>query len=80
MVPIPHEIEDEFPEHAERISELSRTSAEFADLLEVYRKINLAVVRAETGEQPTDDVHLTELRKQRLALKDQIYVALTHPA
>jgi len=34
--------------------------------------VNRAVHRAETNIEPTSDEHMNMLRKQRMALKDQI--------
>ncbi|MDU8926618.1 YdcH family protein [Alisedimentitalea sp. MJ-SS2] len=76
----PHELNDDFPEHAEKIAALKASDAHFAKLSDEYHEINRAVHRAETDVEPTDDVHLTEMRKERAFLKDQIYHMLTHDA
>ncbi|MGJ8529980.1 YdcH family protein [Maritalea sp.] len=72
----PHELHEEFPEHNERIHELKTSDAHFSKLFDSYHEINRAVHRAETNVEPTDDVHLEEMRKQRLALKDELYALL----
>lgn len=73
----PHELLEEFPEHADKISALKTSDAHFARLAEEYHEINRAVHRAETDVEPTDDLHMAEMRKQRAALKDEIYRMLT---
>ncbi len=72
----PHELGDDFPGQANLIHELKTTNAHFAHLAERYHEINRAVHRAETDVEPTDDRHMAEIRKERMALKDQISAAL----
>ena len=76
----PHALTEDFPEHVEKIAEMKAADAHFAKLTDEYHEINRAVHRAETDVEPTDDLHLQEMRKQRAHLKDQIYHALTHDA
>lgn len=72
----PHELAEEFPDHVQSMHELKSSDAHFARLMDEYHEINRAVHRAETDIEPTDDLHMAEMRKQRLALKDQIRAAL----
>jgi len=72
----PHEIQEEFPEYRDRIHELKQENGHFARLLDEYHEVNREVHRAETNVEPTDDLHLAELRKKRLALKDEIWAML----
>lgn len=76
----PHELHEEFPEFAQRISALKASDPHFAKLAEDYYEVNRAVYRAETNLEPTDDFHEQDMRKKRAALKDEIYRLLTHPA
>ncbi|PUB15416.1 YdcH family protein [Yoonia sediminilitoris] len=76
----PHELADEFPEHVERMHELRASDAHFAKLFDAYHTTNRAVHRAETDVEPTSDEHLVTLRKERMALKDQIYAQLSKAA
>jgi len=64
---------EEFPEHAEKMHDLRRNDAHFARLFDDYHHINRAVHRAETNVEPLDDLAEMTLRKQRAALKDEIY-------
>lgn len=72
MTHTPHELHEEFPDQAQRISELKSADAHFARLADDYHEINRAIHRAETDVEPTDDLHMAEMRKKRLHLKDQI--------
>lgn len=76
----PHELAEEFPDQVEAIHKLKTSNAHFAKLVDEYHEINRAVHRAETDVEPTDDLHMTEMRKQRLALKDEIARMLAAPA
>ncbi len=76
----PHELTEEFPEFADKMTELRQTDKHFAKLADEYHDLNRAVHRAETDVEPTDDLHLMEMRKQRLALKDQIHSILLQGA
>ncbi|AQZ52087.1 MAG: DUF465 domain-containing protein [Martelella sp.] len=69
----PHELADEFPEFADRIHELKVEDAHFAKLFDDYHEVNRAIHRAEENIEPTDDVHMEEMRKRRMVLKDEIY-------
>lgn len=69
----PHELAEEFPEYAEKMSELKQSDAHFAKLADEYHEINRAVHRAETDVEPTDDLNMAAMRKQRMVLKDQIW-------
>lgn len=68
----PHELADEFPQDAQRIHDLKSANAHFARLCEQYHEINRAIHRAETRVDVVVEEHESALRRQRLALKDQI--------
>ena len=73
----PHELAEEFPAEALKISALKETDAHFARLVDEYHEVNRAVHRAETRVEPVSDERERELRKQRGALKDQIWQRLS---
>jgi hypothetical protein len=73
----PHELAADFPEHAEKISALRQSNAHFARLSDEYHALNREVHRAETDVEPTSDDHLSEMRKKRMVLKDELYGLLT---
>ena len=57
--------------------DLKSSDGHFARLFDEYHEVNRAVHRAETKVEPTDDMHLEEMRKSRMRLKDEIYGMLT---
>jgi uncharacterized protein YdcH (DUF465 family) len=71
-----HDILHEFPEFKEKITALKTSDAHFRKLFDEYHELDHAVHRAETQSEPTTDEHLTELRKKRVHLKDQIFTIL----
>ena len=68
----PHELSEEFPDKIDRIHELKESDAHFRKIFDEYHNLNRAIHRAETKVEPVDHLHEETLRKQRLALKDQI--------
>jgi len=76
----PHELHEEFPQQAERLRELKASNPHFAHLAERYHEVNRAVHRAETDVEPTGDAHMTELRRERMRLKDEIAGILSDSA
>jgi hypothetical protein len=72
----PHELHDEFPEFAERMSELKQSDAHFARMAERYHELNRKVHSAETNVAPMEELAEMQLRKERAALKDEIYAYL----
>ena len=72
MAHTPHELADEFPEHADRIHDLKLTNAHFAKLCDAHHEVNRDIHRGETNIEPLDDSHLEELKKRRLAILDEI--------
>lgn len=72
----PHELAHDFPEYADAIAELKGKDAHFARLMDEYHEINRAVHRAETNVEPVADLTEDEMRKKRMALKDELYQML----
>ena len=68
----PHELLEEFPDQHDAIHTLKGDNAHFGKLFDEYHVVNRSIHRAETNVEPTDDLHMAEMRKQRLALKDEI--------
>lgn len=69
----PHELAEEFPQYVDQMSELKQSNAHFAKLADEYHDVNRAIHRAETDVEPTDDMNMAALRKQRMTLKDEIW-------
>ncbi len=76
----PHTLGEEFPDQMDSIHALKVSDASFAQLLADYDEVNDEIHLAETNVQPTSQDHETELRKRRLAIKDQIAQALSQAA
>lgn len=72
----PHELIEEFPDQIDTMHTLKEANAHFAKIYDEYHFINRAIHRAETDVEPTDDLHISEMRRQRMALKDQVSAAL----
>lgn len=72
----PHELAEEFPQDVDKMHALKTTDNHFAKLFEAYHTVNRAVHRAETGVDPVDDFTDQKMRKERLALKDEIAAIL----
>ena len=77
MSHVPHELAEEFPDAVERIHALKTSDTHFAKLADEYHELNREIHRAETDVEPISDAHMTDLRKKRMALKDEIYTILT---
>jgi uncharacterized protein YdcH (DUF465 family) len=69
----PHELAQEFPEHAAAIQQLRGADAHFAQLVDDYHAVNREIHRAETLIQPVTPEHEAELRRKRMLLKDEIW-------
>ena len=68
-----HDILHEFPDKAEKIHELKISNNHFRRLFDEYHEVDHTIHSYESGAQATTDEHLTDLRKQRVHLKDSIY-------
>ncbi|MEM0950022.1 MAG: DUF465 domain-containing protein [Pseudomonadota bacterium] len=80
MTHTPHELAADFPELTDRIHELKDSDPHFARLMEEYHALNRKVHRAETLVEPRSELSEMDLRKRRMALKDELYRLLTAPA
>lgn len=71
-----HDLKTEFPNKEELIHQLKMSDNHFAKLFEEYHDVNDEIHRIETGGEHTTDEVLTDLRKQRLHLKDELNAIL----
>lgn len=68
-----HHLAMEFPEYKERIHELKTSgNTHFNNLYAEYDEVDNNIYRIEEGIENTDDDYLETLKKQRLALKDEL--------
>ena len=72
-----HDLAHEFPELKEKIHQMKMDNAHFAKQFEAYHSINNEIEVLENNESPVTDETLEGLKKQRLALKDELYAMLT---
>ncbi len=72
MSHVPHELAEEFPDKVEQLHELKISNAHFAKLAEQYHEINREIHRIEAGVEPSSEFRETDLRKNRMVLKDEI--------
>ncbi|WP_417477985.1 YdcH family protein [Maricaulis sp.] len=72
----PHELAADFPEYAEQLHELKAGNAHFQKLADAYHALNRDIHRAETNVEPTSDDQMTDMRKRRMVLKDEINALL----
>jgi uncharacterized protein len=67
-----HPLVTEFPEHKDALHRLKMDDAHFQVLMEKYEALDKHVFRIEDGSEPSEDVYVEKLKKERLALKDEI--------
>jgi uncharacterized protein YdcH (DUF465 family) len=77
MTHTPHELSQEFPELADKMQELKQSDAHFARLFERYTELNQQVHLAETNVAPMEELAEVQMRKERAALKDDLYKILS---
>ncbi len=71
-----HDLHHEFPEFNDEIHHLKMNDNHFARLFNDYHTVNSEVQRIEQGVENTSDEYIEERKKQRLKLKDQLFVML----
>lgn len=68
----PPTLADEFPHDANTLTRLKLTDNHFCSLSERYHALNRSIHRIEAEVKNTSDAYLTQLKKQRLHLLDNI--------
>lgn len=68
----PHELAAEFPQDAAIIHKLKMDDAHFAKLADAYHELNREIHRIESEVEAASDERTETLKKQRLALADEI--------
>jgi uncharacterized protein YdcH (DUF465 family) len=72
-----HPLIEEFPEHREAIHRMKMDNAHFRKIMDKYEEVDKHIIRIEDEIEPTSDAFLENLKKERLALKDELYRMLT---
>ncbi|MBJ3764493.1 YdcH family protein [Maribius pontilimi] len=68
----PHELARDLPSNVVQLKSLRNSNRHFLRLCEAYQEVNRAIRRAETHVEPTSDEHLSEMRRRRVRLQDDI--------
>ena len=69
-----HNLAHEFQELEEKINDFKLNDEVFKKMYVNYEEVNALIQHYEEGEQNhTTDEHLTDLRKKRVHLKDDLY-------
>lgn len=80
MTHVPHDLQAEFPEQAALLHALKSSDAHVQHLAERHHAINREIHRIETEIDAASDDHLEELKKQRLAILDEVAAILRRTA
>ena len=72
MSHVAHDLHSEFPADAAALHTLKLADAHFRTLSDRYEEVNKEIHRIEAGVEPAADERLEDLKKQRLALVDEI--------
>lgn len=75
-----HKLSEEFPQYKEQIHTLKMGNAHFANILGKWEEVDKQIARAEARIELMSEAEEEMLRKQRLALKDEIYKMLRESA
>jgi len=71
-----HPLIEEFIEYKDVIHQLKLNNAHFRRLAHEYEGIDKSIFRAEQGIEIVNDDYLENIKKERLHLKDMIYLML----
>ncbi|HEY6869188.1 MAG TPA: DUF465 domain-containing protein [Novosphingobium sp.] len=76
MTHVLHDLHAEFPEQTKALHRLKLSDPRFQLAADRYREVNRAIHRIETEIAPASDQYLEDLKKQRLALLDEVAAML----
>ena len=68
-----HPLIEEFQQYKDKIHTLKMNNAHFRRLAHEYEGIDKSIVRAEQGIETVNDEYLSQIKKERLHLKDLIF-------
>jgi uncharacterized protein YdcH (DUF465 family) len=71
-----HDLLHEFPEYADKISDLHENNEVFHNLMDEYNWLDAQIRGLEELSTPVADFHIEEMKKRRLLLKDRLYAIL----
>jgi uncharacterized protein YdcH (DUF465 family) len=65
-----------FPEYRDLITRLKHNDRHFTQLFEKHNELDHKILNIETHVQPGTDLEVEVMKKEKLAIKDQIYAYL----
>lgn len=65
-----------FPEYRELIAQLKTTDHQFARLFEQHHALDQRIKRMDNHAEPGTHEEIEKLKKEKLLIKDQVYVML----
>lgn len=65
-----------FHEYRDEISALKAKNAHFEKIFEEHNQLDQRISNAENGLNPLTDIEIDKLKKQKLYLKDEVYVMI----
>lgn len=72
-----HYLAHELPEYKDAIHDLKVSNVHFSKMLDAYHDCVKQILRIEDEIEATSDVFLEDLKKKRLAMKDEMVVMLS---
>ncbi|WP_418236045.1 YdcH family protein [Comamonas serinivorans] len=67
---------DVFPEYRELISRLKAENPRFASQFEKHNVLDQKIINMEKGVEPTSHDAIERLKREKLAIKDELYAML----
>ena len=69
-----------FPEYRDLITQLKATDSHFLNLFEKHNELDQRIKNMESGIEPATNLDIEALKKEKLALKDELYQILRKAA
>ena len=69
-----------FPEYRDLITQLKTTDRHFLNLFEKHNELDQRIKNMESGIEPATNLDIEALKKEKLALKDELYPILRKAA
>jgi len=69
-----------FPEYRDLISQLKTTDRHFLNVFDKHNELDQKIKNMESGIEPATSLGIESLKKEKLALKDELYQILRKAA
>lgn len=73
----PHDLHSEFPDATDALHTLKTTNEHFGKLADQYHDLNREIHRIDSGIEAASDDRTEQLKKERLAILDQVAVMIS---